>query len=247
LSGIVSIALVSLAPRVAFFEQADRRHVRRLEEPQKRFIGIFFILGFIHSLTIGDPLDAFIAINWVQLFFIFGTVSYLYTEFWPLLQKVSAVHGGSGQASQCITTEVTMRAKKEPIKRQRAGQFLFVRFPGTGSLDESHPFTISSAPQEDVLRVTVKASGDFTRRLFERLQPDMDAVVEGAYGMFDYKTGGQKQIWIAGGIGLTPFLSFIRDMDGNLAHDVDFYYTVRHPEEALFVDEIQSAAQRNPR
>jgi predicted ferric reductase len=65
--------------------------------------------------------------------------------------------------------------------------------------------------------------------------------------MFDYKTGAQKQIWIAGGIGLTPFLSFIRDMNGNLAHDVDFYYTVRHSEEALFVDEIQSAAAKNPR
>jgi len=46
---------------------------------------------------------------------------------------------------------------------------------------------------------------------------------------------------------LTPFLAFIRDMDGNLNHDVDFYYTVRHPEEALFLDEIEDAAQKNPR
>ena len=66
--------------------------------------------------------------------------------------------------------------------------------------------------------------------------------------MFDYKTGPQKQIWIAGGIGLTPFLSFVRDMDGGaLNHEVDFYYTVRHPEEALFVNEIKAAAQKNPR
>ena len=73
----------------------------------------------------------------------------------------------------------------------------------------------------------------------------MQAIVEGAYGMFDYKTGGQKQIWIAGGIGLTPFLSFIRDMDGNLTQNVDLYYTVRHPEEALFLDEIKTAAEKN--
>jgi VWFA-related protein len=75
----------------------------------------------------------------------------------------------------------------------------------------------------------------------------MDAVIEGAYGMFDYKTGGQKQIWVAGGIGVTPFLSFIRDMNMNLAQDVDFYYTVRHREEAVFVDEIEAAAEKNPR
>jgi len=65
--------------------------------------------------------------------------------------------------------------------------------------------------------------------------------------MFDHKTGGQKQIWIAGGIGLTPFLAFLRAMDGTLSHDIDFYYTVRHKEEALFTDEIETAAKKNPR
>jgi predicted ferric reductase len=122
-----------------------------------------------------------------------------------------------------------------------------VRFPKEKTLAESHPFTISSAPQEDVLRVTIKACGDYTRHLFSHLQTGMDAIIEGAYGMFDYKTGGQKQIWVAGGIGVTPFLSFIRDMNGSLEHDVDFYYTVRHREEAIFVDEIEAAAKANPR
>src|SRR6187401_2734584 len=65
--------------------------------------------------------------------------------------------------------------------------------------------------------------------------------------MFNYKTGGPKQIWIAGGIGVTPFLSFARDMDGSLAHDVNLYYTVRHPEEAIFVDELEAADARNAR
>jgi predicted ferric reductase len=143
------------------------------------------------------------------------------------------------------TTEVTLRPRKGTIKKQRAGQFLFVQFPGDKALNESHPFTISSAPGEDTLRLTIKASGNFTRDLFAHLKEGSEAVVEGAYGMFDYKTGGQKQIWIAGGIGLTPFLSFIRDMNGSLVQDVDFYYTVRHPEEALFLDEIRAAANRN--
>jgi predicted ferric reductase len=245
--GIVSIALVSLAPRIAFLNKLTGGTYEGWKN-LKRFIGIFFILGFIHSLTIGDPLNAFIAINWVQLFFIFGTVSYLYTEvFGRFFKKYLSYTVEAVRHPNALTTEVTMRAKKEPIKKQRAGQFLFVRFPGEKSLNESHPFTISSAPGEDMLRVTIKASGDFTRRLFNQLQPNTDAVIEGAYGMFDYKTGGQKQLWIAGGIGLTPFLAFIRDMNGSLTHDVDFYYTVRHPEEALFVDEIRSAAERNPR
>ena len=245
-TGIVSIVLVSLAPRITFLNKltgGTYEGWKRL----KRFIGIFFILAFIHSLTIGNPLHAFIAINWVQLFFIFGTVSYLYTEiFGRFFKKYLPYTVEAVRHPNASTTEVTLRAQKTRIKKQRAGQFLFVRFPRDKGLNESHPFTISSAPQEDVLRVTIKASGDFTRYLFQHLQAGMEAVVEGAYGMFDYKTGGQKQIWIAGGIGLTPFLSFVRDMDGTLTQNIDFYYTVRHAEEALFVEELQAAAEKDP-
>jgi predicted ferric reductase len=246
-TGIVSTVLVSLAPRISFLNKLTGGTYEGWKG-LKKYIGIFFILAFIHSLTIGSPLNAFIAINWVQLFFILGAVSYLYTEFFGrFFKKYMPYTVEAVKHPNASTTEVTMRAQKEAIKRQRAGQFLFVRFPGDRMLNESHPFTISSSPYEDVLRVTVKASGDFTRELFARLKEGMDATIEGAYGMFDYKTGGPKQVWVAGGIGLTPFLSFIRDMDGNLAHEVDFYYTVRHSEEALFVHEILSAAEKNPR
>lgn len=246
-TGIITLVLLSLAPRIPYLNRITGGTYEGWKN-LKKYIGIFFIIAYIHALTIGDPLHAFIAINWVQVFFIVGAVSYLYTEvFGGLFKKfipytVAAVNHPNGS-----TTEVVLRAKKHPIQRQRAGQFLFVRFPGDRTLNESHPFTISSAPQEDVLRLTVKASGDFTRALFSTLRPGMDAVVEGAHGMFDYKTGGEKQVWIAGGIGLTPFLSFLRDMDGNLSQDVDLYYTVRHKDEALFLEEIEAAAKKNPR
>ena len=245
-TGIVSIVLITLAPRIPFLNKLSGETYEGWKKLH-RYIGIFFILGFIHALTI-NALDALIAISWVQVFFIIGTLSYLYTELFGRFFKkflpytVEAVEHPNG-----ATTEVTLRARKDPIKRQRAGQFLFVRFPGDKTLNESHPFTISGAPSEDVLRLTVKASGDFTRTLFRNLGAGAEATVEGAYGLFDYKTGGPKQIWIAGGIGLTPFLAFIRDMDGNLGRDVDFYYTVRHRDEILFLDEIEEAAKKNPR
>ena len=246
-TGIVTLALLSLAPRIPYLNKLTGGTYEGWKN-LKKYIGIFFIIAYIHPLTIAHPLDAFIAINVVQVFFVIGALSYLYTELFGRFFKkylpytVEAVNHPNNS-----TTEVVLRAKKESIQKQRAGQFLFVRFPGHKDLNESHPFTISSAPHEDVLRVTVKASGDFTRALFAHLQPGVDAIVEGAYGMFNYKTGGDKQIWIAGGIGLTPFLSFLRDMDGNLNHDVDLYYTVRHKEEAIFISEIETAAQKNPR
>lgn len=246
-TGIVTIVLITLAPRIPFLNRisgGDYEDWKRL----KRYIGIFFILGFIHSLTLPNALDARIAITWTMIFFIIGTVSYLYTEiFGGLFKQFLPYNVEAVKHPNNSTTEVTLRARKESIKKHRAGQFLFVRFPGDKDLNESHPFTISSAPSEDTLRLTIKASGDFTRELFAQLKDGSDAIVEGPYGMFNYKTGGSRQIWIAGGIGLTPFLSFLRDMDGNLAHDVDLYYTVRHPEEAIFLEEIESVDKKNPR
>ena len=246
-TGIVTIVLITLAPRIPFLNKltgSDYEDWKKL----KRYIGIFFILGFIHSLTIPNALDARIAITWTMIFFIIGTVSYLYTEiFGGIFKQYLPYNVEAVKHPNNSSTEVTMRAKKEPIKKHRAGQFLFVRFPRDKMLNESHPFTISSAPSEDVLRLTIKASGNFTRDLFSYLKEGTDATIEGPYGMFNYKTGGPKQIWIAGGIGLTPFLSFVRDMDGSLAHDVELYYTVRHPEEAIFVDELETADARNPR
>ncbi|HEX6269963.1 MAG TPA: hypothetical protein VFZ43_06995 [Anaerolineales bacterium] len=244
-TGIVSIVLITLAPRIPFLNRltgGDYEDWKRL----KRYIGIFFILAFFHSLTV-DALDARIAITWVMLFFIIGTVSYLYTEiFGGIFKKFLPYTVEAVKHPNPSSTEVTLRPTKQPMPKHRSGQFLFVRFPHDKDLNESHPFTISSAPSEDVLRLTIKASGDFTRELFAKLKEGADAIIEGPYGMFNYKTGGPKQIWIAGGIGLTPFLSFLRDMDGSLAHDVDLYYTVRHPEEAIFLEEIEAAALKNP-
>jgi len=246
-TGIVSIVLISLAPRITYLNKLTGGTYEGWKN-LKKYIGIFFIIAYIHALTIKDPLHAFIAINWVQIFFIIGAVSYLYTEVLGryfgkyVPYTVEAVNHPTN-----FTTEVVMRAKGKPIPKHRAGQFLFVRFPNQPTLNESHPFTISSGPNEDVLRLTIKTSGDFTRDLFNDLKPGTDAVIEGAHGMFDYKTSGQKQIWIAGGIGVTPFLAFIRDLDETFDRKVDFYYTMRHRDEVLFYHEIETAGIRNPR
>ncbi|HUG35140.1 MAG TPA: ferric reductase-like transmembrane domain-containing protein, partial [Anaerolineales bacterium] len=72
-TGIVTIVLITLAPRIPFLNRisgGDYEDWKRL----KRYIGIFFILGFIHSLTLPNALDARIAITWTMIFFIIGTV-----------------------------------------------------------------------------------------------------------------------------------------------------------------------------
>ena len=129
------------------------------------------------------------------------------------------------------------------------GQFVFVCFH-SAALDRQfgpllrnqfHPFSITSAPNEGTLRITVKAVGDYTRamRLLERAA---EAVVEGPYGSFGAGIDSDRQIWIAGGIGVTPFLSMARSLDG-AGPAIDFYYCVEHATEAHFLDELRSIAR----
>lgn len=91
----------------------------------------------------------------------------------------------------------------------------------------------------------IKASGNFTHYLYESIEPGRKATVEGSYGMLDYRRGGPELTWIAGGIGIPPFLSWLRDLD-DLNCQIDFSYTVRNPDEALFTDEIEEATARHP-
>ena len=90
--------------------------------------------------------------------------------------------------------------------------------------------------------ITVKAVGDYTRAL-RSLEVDAEAVVEGPYGSFSHQNVARgRQVWIAGGIGVTPFLSMARSLGGHDRLDVDFYYCVERAEEAHFLDELQSIA-----
>src|SRR5688500_9354662 len=112
-AGIVTIVLITLAPRIPFLNRltgGDYEDWKKL----KRWIGIFFILGFFHSLT-DKALDARIAITWTMIFFIIGTVSYLYTEvFGRIFKKFLPYRVEAVRHPNNSSTEVTMRAKKEP-------------------------------------------------------------------------------------------------------------------------------------
>ena len=129
------------------------------------------------------------------------------------------------------------------------GQFVFVCFHspaldrqfGLLLRNQFHPFSITSSPDERNLRITVKAVGDYTRAM-RLLEAGAEAVVEGPYGSFGAETDSERQVWIAGGIGVTPFLSMSRSLDG-AGRAVDFYYCVEREPDAHFLDELRSIAR----
>lgn len=97
--------------------------------------------------------------------------------------------------------------------KHRAGQFCFFRPLDNSLPPQSHPFTISSKPDSDLLSVTVKHAGDFTTKI-RSIKPGCPVCIDGAYGKFSYKLipTSRNLVFIAGGIGITPMLSMLRDL-----------------------------------
>lgn len=143
-----------------------------------------------------------------------------------------------------LAVEIVLAPRGEPLEFE-PGQFVYVTFLDAGLPRQAHPFSITSAPRERNLRLMVKALGDYTMALMH-LQPGGSAKVEGPYGGFTYlESDNPRQIWIAGGIGVTPFLSMARSIDAS-GYEIDFYYCTDQADQAHFLDELFEIADRSP-
>ena len=130
-----------------------------------------------------------------------------------------------------------------PIKEKmdfNAGQYVYAKFNHPDISDEYHPFSIASAAHEEEIVLGIKSIGDFTSTLHKLKIGDI-ADIEGPYGSFDYKKFSQKsQIWIAGGIGITPFLSFLSSLQKDLdEYDIILFYSVKNDANNYFIKDIK--------
>jgi predicted ferric reductase len=133
-------------------------------------------------------------------------------------------------------------------REAKPGQFAFVTFDAA---EGAHPFTIAGVDaRQRVLGFEIKALGDYTARLRERLRADMPVRVEGPYGQFDFRQrqAAARQVWVAGGIGVTPFLAWLESLaeDPSAAPHADFHYCVRNRDKDAFVKRVESLCARVP-
>ena len=92
------------------------------------------------------------------------------------------------------------------------GQFFYFRFFSDCVGKEEHPFTVSSSPMGKELSVTVKKEGNYTEHLSALKRGDY-VWIDGPYGLFSPVPDGRQKLFIAGGIGITPFLSVLKDWE----------------------------------
>jgi predicted ferric reductase len=136
---------------------------------------------------------------------------------------------------------VSLRIEGRKVDRlgARAGQFFLWRFLGRGRWWASHPFSLSAAPDGRSLRITVKALGDFSRRLGE-IPPGTRVLAEGPFGVFAAEPRRRvKALLIAGGIGITPIRALMEEMPRGAV----VVYRVVRAEEIVFRAELDEIAR----
>ncbi len=108
-----------------------------------------------------------------------------------------------------LVTEVRLTGRKIKFK---AGQYAYWRLKSRAVGNEEHPFTISSAPDEEEIGFSAKSLGDYTSAL-KGLKTGDKAIIDGPYGKFTLPADESAPVlFLAGGIGITPFLSMVQNM-----------------------------------
>jgi predicted ferric reductase len=117
--------------------------------------------------------------------------------------------------------------------KRKPGQFAYFRFYSKFCKSEEHPFTISSPVDSTALSITVKQLGDYTSKM-KHLETGTSVCVDGPYGVFSPKLDKTPLLFIAGGIGITPFLSIVPAWEKvKTTHPLILLWSVRTKDELI--------------
>ncbi len=197
------------------------------------FTHSFFVKGGIHTL-LGRTF-------WIMLvgiaFFGWG---YRHLRKWHQHQEgrytvSEVIHEATNTWTLVLTAENGHR-----IPSHLPGQFAFIKMLDGYGTGEEHPFTIASSPEQEDLVFTIRHSGDFTNRIHE-LRIGAKVLVNGPFGRFSANLYAEERelVFIAGGVGITPFLSMIRSMHRTTSwRTVTVLYACRTEAEILMNEEL---------
>jgi len=209
-----------------------------------KFLGLFFFFASLHIWLIPSDVSSYLPLRVYMLgLSMLGLSAYVYHT---LLGKFFTKKLHYVVKSVRLLNDNVVNIVMEPLGpelRFKPGQFVFVSFKGKGISRESHPFSITSSPGEKNISITTKKLGDYTDKL-DKVPVEAMAEVEGPFGVFSYTLAkNNRQIWIAGGIGITPFVSMAKSLKPNGDYDIDLYYCLRNEREAVYLEDLKNIAQ----
>lgn len=211
-----------------------------------KLMGLVLAMGAIHSFFVPSDISTHTPLR-IYMFSIlvisFGAYLFHTVLGKRFVKKTSFMVTRVTPLSNATVTEIAMT----PLNKNlifSPGQFGFFTFDSPKYI-ESHPFSFTSNPADQLLTIAAKNSGDYTSRL-SKLTPGVTARIEGPFGQFSYVYHSRpRQIWVAGGIGITPFVSMAKSLPTS-NFQVDLFYAVKSESEAVYHDVFTQITKSNP-
>ena len=119
--------------------------------------------------------------------------------------------------------------------------------PETDSEGNTRTFSIASSPFEDHLMFTTRMRDTAFKRSLMKVPLGTEVKISAAMGSFTlHKNSAKPAVLLAGGIGITPFLSIVRQADHDrLPHKLHLFYSNRRPEDTAFLEALQKLESSN--
>lgn len=208
-----------------------------------KWMGVPYVLGGLHAIVLqGDWYMILLTIigGWAWLYNLF-----FYERMGPQQQGKIVSNVQKGNINELLI------ALNHPMRVQ-PGQFIFLSIQkSVANLPkEQHAFSVSQIVDDRTLRISAKTLGDYTSRLRD-LHVDDEVTLFGPYGTFGARHQAAKGdiVCIAGGIGITPFLSMLHAERGELdspARTIHLLWSVKSRQDAVYHDELEELQQLAP-
>lgn len=242
--GYVSLLLFMALIVMTFFWRMRYERLKSLHS----LLAVPLMLGGVHSLLIESDVKRSPILAAYYILLISTSVIFYLGRLFLVSRGIKAKPFVVSKVEQLNASIVGLTLK--PVKKMihaKAGQFIFVSFPDIKK-GEEHPFSVAQIHPDNSLSIIAKNLGDHTAQ-WAKLKVGSTTMVDGPFGSFgDSLNLSCHQVWIAGGIGVTPFMSLARSLPdkNNITGVVDLFYIVNSEKDLVGLDAFKKLALDNP-
>ncbi len=198
-------------------------------------------IGFLYkNIPLLEYTNDFFLVSFVLLILwqLIGRIGILIPKY--EIVKIDAVSAGS------VSLRIHPLSAFPPAIRPEPGQYVYIQ---DGPLGESHPFSISDYdPETKQIEITIKDLGPFSKKV-QQYEVGEQLIVDGPYGVFlkEIDTESKDVVFLAGGVGITPFMSVIRVLSRIRQSDENIwlFFGNKTYDDMMFRDELDQLAAEN--
>lgn len=146
---------------------------------------------------------------------------------------------------------LSFRFERPPLWTFKPGQTVDITLldpQKSASETNRRTFSIASAPHEETLMVATRVRDSAFKRSLTSMPLGTEVKIDGPFGNFLLHNDPAKTaVLLAGGIGVTPFRGMVyRAANENLPHRIFLFFSNRRPEDAAFLEELETLEKENP-